>query len=219
MQESGSVPHTIDVTLDGQAIEIPSERRSLSAVRAYLDSIALQKQRVLCTLVVDGEAANLTQPESSARPFARVEAATMCLNEVPIQLVKAAMQQAAASRLRVQAAVEVVLINDAATACELWWSLAVQMKEAVLTLSLIPEHVCGPANGRASLMQLRKWQLQQLACVIQDIDAACGTEDVLSISDALEKRALPWLDNLLDSLNLWSDTILAGTRTQTSHTA
>lgn len=219
MQQFGSVPHTIEVTLDGLTVDIPSDRRSLSAVRAYLDSVALQKQRILCTLIVDGEAANLTQPEPRSKAFSRIEAETMNLNEVPIQLVKAAIQQAGAARARVQAAVELVLINDAQAARELWWTLAVQMKESVLTLSLIPEHVCGPANGRASLMQLRKWQLQQLACVIQDIDAACTSDDSLMISDAMEKRALPWLDNLLDSLKLWSDTILAGTRAHTSHTA
>ena len=54
---------------------------------------------------------------------------------------------------------------------ELWWNLARQLKEPVLTLSLLPDNACGPANGRASLTQLRKWQLEQIAAIIKDVDA------------------------------------------------
>jgi hypothetical protein len=196
-----------EVKLDGVSVEIPPERRSLNAIRSYLESLALLQQRILCSLNVDGESVNLTHPRK-VKEFTHVEAETMGLNEVPVQLIKAAQQQTTTLRARVQAAVELVLINEPKQARELWWSLAAGIKEPLLTLSLVPDHICGPNNGRASLTQLRKWQLQQLGCIIQDVEENSGTENTTALSDALEKRVLPWLDSLLESLNLWHETVL-----------
>jgi hypothetical protein len=197
----------VDVKLDGAHVVVPAERRSFNAIRSYLESLALQQQRVLCWLTVDGEPVNLTQPRASLKQFAHVEAETMDLNEVPAQLIKAALQQTASVRSRVQSSVELVLINDSHGARELWWALSTVLKEPLLTLSLLPENICGPGNGRASLLQLRKWQLQQLGCVIREVDEACRPDDTAILSDALEKRVLPWLDNLHDSLQMWIETI------------
>jgi hypothetical protein len=202
----------VEVKLDGLTVEIPPERRSITAIRSYLESLALQQQRILCALNVDGEPVNLTQPRHTLKTFAHVEGETMGLNEVPVQLIKAALQQAAGLRARVRSTVALVLINDPQRARELWWHLAIALKEPLLTLSLLPENICGPENGRASLMQLRKWQLQQLGFIIQEVDLACRSEDMTLLSDALEKRALLWLDNLLESLNLWHETITNDSR-------
>jgi hypothetical protein len=51
-------------------------------------------------------------------------------------------------------------------------------------------------------MQLRRWQLQQLAGIIQEVDRACQTENPTALSDALETRVLPWLEGLLETLAL-----------------
>jgi hypothetical protein len=197
----------VDVKLDGTHVVIPAERRSFNAIRSYLESLALQQQRVLCWLTVDGEPVNLTQPRPSLKQFAQVEAESMELSEVPAQLIKAALQQTAAVRAKVQTAVELVIINDINGARELWWALSTALKEPLLTLSLLPDNICGPDNGRAPLMQLRKWQLQQLGCVIREVDEASRPQDTTVLSDALEKRVLPWLDNLHDSLQMWIETI------------
>jgi hypothetical protein len=195
----------IEVKLDGLLIQIPPERRSLTAIHSYLELLALDQQRILCSLAVDGEPMNLTHPKPGTRTFAQVEAETMGLNEVPAQLIKAALQQTTNLRSRVQSAIELILINDIGQARELWWTISTALKEPLLTLSLLPEDICGPDNGRASLMQLRKWQLQQLGRIIQDVDEVCRSTDPVLISDALERRAVPWLDQLLESLRLWQE--------------
>ena len=87
------------------------------------------------------------------------------------------------------------------------------LKEPLLTLSLLPEGIYHAPEGQVSLMQLRKWQLQQLGSVIQDVNSACEWDCPTVLSDALEKRVLLWLDKLHDSLNLWHETILSGMRT------
>lgn len=199
----------VEVKLDGVVIEVPVERRSFAAIRSYLESLALQQHRILCALTVDGQPMNLIEPWKSSRPFSCVEGETMGLNEVPAQLVNAALQQTAGARNQVQSAIELVLINDSRRAREIWWCLATALKEPLLTLSLLPDNACATASGSAPITQLRKWQLEQLGQVIKDVDDACMTDDPMMLSDALEKRAMPWLDRLHGSLKLWLETILA----------
>ncbi|HEY2083904.1 MAG TPA: hypothetical protein VGI88_14065 [Verrucomicrobiae bacterium] len=171
--------------------------------------MALHQQRILCSLAVDGAPINLTQPPDDEKSFASIEAETMGLNDVPAQLIKAALQQTISVRGRVCSAVELVLINDREHAHELWWKLSLALKEPLLTLSLLPEVMYNAAEGQASLTQLRKWQLQQLGAVIQDVNNACEWDNPTVLSDALELRVLPWLDKLRDSLNLWHATVQA----------
>jgi hypothetical protein len=56
-------------------------------------------------------------------------------------------------------------------------------------------------------MQLRKWQLQQLAVIIKDVDETCWSPTPMALSSALERRVLPWLDGLRATLDLWHETL------------
>jgi hypothetical protein len=106
--------------------------------------------------------------------------------------------------------VTLVLVNNGSMAREFWWSLTHELKAPLLTLCLLPDDICGPANGRASLTQLRSWQLQQLGNLIRDVDEACHSEDTILLSDALENRVLPWLQSLHEHISLWHQTVAAG---------
>jgi hypothetical protein len=86
------------------------------------------------------------------------------------------------------------------------------LKEPVLTLSLLPDNVCGTPDGHTSPTQLRKWQLEQIAAIIRDVDEACHSQDTIPLSNALENRVLPWLQNLSELISLWHETVLAGSR-------
>ncbi len=208
-----SVPRSaVQVKLDGIPVQIPAERRSLRSICALLESVALHQERILCSVVVDGESINLTEAPNRIKSFTSIEAETMSLNEVPTQLVTAALQQTASLRERTQSVLERVLINEDKHACELWWELSFALKEPILTLSLLPEGICGSGAGQASFAQLRKWQLQQLGAVIQDVNNACEWNGPVFLSDALELRVLPWLEKLHTSLSLWHETILADSR-------
>jgi hypothetical protein len=95
---------------------------------------------------------------------------------------------------------------------EVWWNLALALKEPVITLSLLPENACEPFDNRASLTQLRKWQLEQIAAIIRDVGEACHAADTIPLSNALENRVLPWLQSLSELISLWHETVLAGSR-------
>jgi hypothetical protein len=210
-----STSETVEVLLDGQPIKLPAGRRSLSAISAYLETIALENQRILCSLFVDGRPAKFPQCPAhlEKKSFSRIEGKTLDLTNMPLRILETALRETTQTRAAVEAAVTLVLINDLTTARELWWHLTRKLKEPLLTLSLLPETIYHPAPGCASLPQMRKWQLQQLATLMKDVDAACGSPDSLALSNALESRILPWLDKLHQTIRLWHQTVLAGVRT------
>ena len=206
----------IQITLDGLAVLPPLEFRSLSAIRCYLEALALERQRILCSLRVDDEPMNLALPLVAEKNFCRITAETIPLEERSLLLLKTALQQVDQARAGVETAITLVLINEGCVGRELWWNLAKQLKEPVLTLSLLPDDACGPANGRASLTQLRKWQLEQVATIIKDVDNACQGPDTIPLSNALENRVLPWLQNLSELIVLWHETAESASRWGTS---
>jgi hypothetical protein len=201
----------IFVTLDSETVALPLGRNSLNAIRSYLESLALAGQRVLAVLAVDGCPLNLSLPLADKKEFCRVDAETLPLAEWPLLLLTIARQQADRARASVETALTLVLINNPATARELWWHVACQLKEPVLTLSLIPENFCPLCDG-VSFHQLRRWQLEQIAVIVRQVDAACDSQDNIQLSDALEKRVLPWLEKLGEQIQLWHDATQAGAR-------
>ncbi len=205
-------PDGIEVLLDGLPVELPSECRSLAAIRCHLEALALGRQRILYSLSVDGQPVNRALPLRGREIFSRVEAGTVALEETSLRLLKKAFQQTEYAREIVETALTLVLINNGDVAHEIWWNLALILKEPVLTLSLLPENVSGAADGCTSSLQLRKWQLEQVAAIIQDVDEACRSQNSLPLSDALENRVLPWLQNLGEFICLWHETVLAGSR-------
>jgi hypothetical protein len=217
---SFDVPETgdeVEITLDGLPVGLPSGCRSLNAIRCRLETLALERQRILCSLNVDGQPVNLALPLLNQRVFCRVEAGTVALEETPLLLLKKAFQQTERARECVETALTLVLINDGRVAREIWWNLASVLKEPVITLSLLPENTCEPFDNRTSLVQLRKWQLEQVAAIIRDVDEACHAEDTIPLSNALENRVLPWLQSLGELISLWHETVLAGSRVGISH--
>ena len=134
------------------------------------------------------------------------------MEETSLLLLKKAFQQTDLARECVEIALTLVLINNGRVAHEVWWNLASILKEPVITLSLLPENTCEPFDNRTSLAQLRKWQLEQIAAIIREVNEACHSEDPIPLSDALENRVLPWLQSLSELISLWHETALAGSR-------
>ncbi len=202
----------IEVILDGLPVGLPSEHQSLAAIRCHLEMLALEKQRVLYSLVVDGHAANVALPLQGPGNFSRVEAGTVPLEETSLLVLKKAFQQTDYARECVETALTLVLINNDRVANEVWWNLAMVLKEPVLTLSLLPDNFCGVADARASSSRLRKWQLEQIASIIREVDEVCHSKDTILLSNALENRVLPWLKNMCELIGLWHETVLAGSQ-------
>jgi hypothetical protein len=200
-----------NVTLDGEIIKIPAGRRSLRSIHSYLETLALAKQHILSSLAVDGQSANLALPLVADGNFCQIDAVSIPLGELPLLILTTAQQQAGRTHEMIESAITLVLINSPDAARELWWNIASQLKEPVLTLSLMPDDVCQRNNG-ISFGKLRQWQLEQIASIVREVDAVGDSDDTLKISDALENRVLPWLQKLSDMIQLWHDAAMAGAR-------
>jgi hypothetical protein len=208
--QSSSVREDLQVLLDGCPVDLPYGHRSLSAIRSYLESLALQQQRVLYSFSVDGAPALPRQDACPRSAFFRVEAQTLDLDEMPVRLLDMAVQQVSHADSRLQSAISLVLINDGSVAREFWWDLARELKQPLLTLALLPDAITGSGYAGASVSQLRKWQLQQLGAILMDVDEACRAKDPMFLAAALETRVAPWLSNLRSNLELLRETVLSG---------
>ena len=102
--------------------------------------------------------------------------------------------------------------NEGQVGRESWWNLAVELKQPLLTLCLLPDITFEDGQAGASGTQLHKWQLEQLGMILKDVDEACWSEDSRVLSHALEHRVLPWLHGLQVFLDLSYETALAGER-------
>jgi hypothetical protein len=197
------------VTLDGETVKVPAGRCSLNAIRSLLETLALEKQCIVSSLSVDGQPVGLAPAKTGSVNFSRVEADSVPLAELPLLLLTTAQQQVERVREAIENALTLVLINNRSTARELWWNIARQLKDPILTLSLMPEPV-GQPSGSVSFERLRKWQLQQIAAIIREVDAVCENGDNIKLSDVLERRVLPWAQKLNDLIQLWHQTVSAG---------
>jgi hypothetical protein len=203
LRHSSSANAAVKVTLDGWPITLPAGRRSLASIRAYLERLAMEKQRILCSVSVDGQPVAGGRAGADDAAFNRVEATTLDPGQMPLQLLRSALAQTAEVKAHVAAAVTLVVINDAPSGREHWWTLAQALKQPLLALSLVPDLRRGSPPAGASMLQLRKWQLEQLGVIIEDVDQACQGEDPTALSNALERRVLPWLCALEATLELW----------------
>lgn len=170
------------VTLDCKTVILPVGRQSLNAIRSRLETMALANQRILGEMLVDGAPVDVSAPPADLH-FRRVDAATITLSELPLLLLATAMNQTGRARATVESALTLVLINDSTKARELWWSIAGQLKEPVLTLSLMPEHLCQLWCG-TTFLRLRRWQLEQISMIVKRVDETCDEDDNIPLSDA-----------------------------------
>jgi hypothetical protein len=191
-------------------VTLPGGRNSLASIHSYLDSVALANQRILGEFLVDGHPVDLSQPMTNLA-FRRVDAVTAPLCELPLLLLTTAGRQAERARAAAEAALTLVLINNSNVARELWWNVASQLKEPVLTLSLMPENLCQLWCG-TTFQKLRRWQLEQISRIMQRVDQTCDSPNNIQLSDALENLVLPWLDRLGEHIRLWQDATQAGVR-------
>jgi hypothetical protein len=198
------------VTLDRATVVLPPGRHTLNSIRSFLEAQALASQRVLGEFLVDGHGVDLALPLD--RPaFRRVDAITVPLTDLPLLLLTTAAQQVSRAHAAAQEALTLVLINPPFIARELWWKIAGQLKDPVLTLSLMPENLC-QLWCDTNFQKIRLWQLEQIAMIVRRVDEACDSQDNLQLSDALEKSVMPWLEKLGEHVRLWHEAALAGMR-------
>lgn len=192
-----SAPSQVRVTLDGEILALsPQLRVSLPAIRAHLEALVLCQRRILHEFVVDGVTLNLHRPAWSFESFRHVAATTISFEALMLQLLHLAREQVAQLRARSEAAVLLVLINDWPTVQRIWWNLLPDLKEPLVTLSFIPELGRHPVSPCSVPTETCARQAEELGHIQQEVEGHCAQRNALALSDTLEQRLLPWLDQL-----------------------
>src|SRR5438876_3989500 len=89
--EDLSSPIRIEVIMDGKPIELPEHiKGSLTAIRSYLESLALQHDRVVSLFIVDGINVSTIEESLEIKGMQRVNADTIGLDELTRQLISTA---------------------------------------------------------------------------------------------------------------------------------
>jgi hypothetical protein len=206
--DSSRVMDNLHVLLDGTPVKVPSGRRSVDAIHTLLEAIALERHRVLWSFNVEPAAQPSEAWESERTPL-RVIGLTFDLEDVPLRMVSIALEQTEDAKRNVLEVMASAIAAEGTVTRERWWKMARQLKQPLLTLSLLPENLFGDTTNTVSVMQLRRWQLEQLGATLREVDEACWSRDAQQLPKILEARVMAWLSKLGDSLELWREILLA----------
>jgi hypothetical protein len=198
------------VWLDGSTVQVPKQRQSLAAIRTFLERLAMQKRRVLSSVNVENVTDEHSNSDALPHGNTRIVAESISLDRLPLSVVERAQKQATEAFSRVESAVVLMTINTGQRANEMWWNIAHTLNRPVVTLALLSEASLKLPPASMNVLQVRNWQLEQLACLIAEVDQVAALEDPLALSEALEERVLSWLDNLIGGLELLHFSLLTG---------
>ena len=192
----------IEITLDDEPVSFGWARRmSLAAIRCHLEMLALRRSRVLVSLLLDGALVDLTQTSRALVEAQQIVAATVGLNELGLRLSTAAHEELTVLRAHVEQTALLVLINTRRKAQQLWWELVPALKSPLLSLAFLLQ-MYPVANVEAARATLTRHS-SALAEVIDDIEQFCGEFDTVVLSDALQERIEPWLQQTGRLLQHW----------------
>ena len=195
-EEFGSLLPVL-VTLDGKTLEVPQHvQDSLPAIRSYLELMALEQQRVVSVLSVDGQLVNLQCPRLEPAHFHRIQAQTISFTDLSRQLIATAHAQVRLLQTRVEAAAMQVLINDWPAVNRLWQEWVPEFMSPVLIIKSLRE-LCGVRLDELSIEdQQLSDHLAQFSPMWEHIERIFEQQDTIELSNALEQRLGPWLDRL-----------------------
>jgi hypothetical protein len=187
----------LQITLDGQPVALSIKQgRSLQAIRAHLEQVALKRQRVLFSLTINGTPVSLGEPLSPFKTFHKIAARTIGFDQLGFQLVAVAADQVNTLHERAERLALQVMINEWPKAEALWWDLMPELKDPLLTLSFIPQNVEVLPNGEEISPKALMRFTSDLVKILENIEEILTRKELLELSDALENQLLPWLRGL-----------------------
>lgn len=140
MERLDSVGDRLEVTVDGAPLELPKWLAdSLTSIRTYLECVAMKQERVLWSLLVDGQKMDLAQPLPGDDGFRVVRANTITFEELRNRLISAGREKVADLISAMQPVSLMVLINGLEYAKDLWFEWEPQLREPLFSLRALQE--------------------------------------------------------------------------------
>jgi hypothetical protein len=195
------------VMLDGEMLDVPKEAiGSLDSVVRFLESAAMDRGRILSSVLVDGLPLDVLLANNATTTFQRVAAATMSPVDLGTEVVLSARQSVERLAREVESMVLTVLINDWPVVRRLWLDLTPGLRTPMLGLGFLKELWGLPLEelrvGEATFLD--HWE--RLQGITDDAERLLrGGEDVVGFSQLLELRLKPWLERTLTFLDRLDD--------------
>ena len=192
-----SSPIRIKVVMDGKPLELPEHiEGSLTAIRSYLESLALQHGRVVSFFTVDGVIINIIEESIEIKGMQRVKADTISFDELTRQLISTSCDRLKQLHVAAESVITQVLINDWPEVQKLWEKWQPDFKSPILVVSFLRE-LCGVRLDELSCCNQTLGQhLTFFNPLVNDVEAVVATKNILQFSNLLENRYAPWLQQL-----------------------
>lgn len=203
MREVRAHGESPQITLDGSPVPLDDRRLSLREVFQYLENLALRHERVLSTVLVDGVQMRPSEARLSEGNFQSLKADSVTFDELGRQMVRAVRSRIAELRERVKGMQFLVLINNWDVAQWLWWELVPDFKTPMIELSFLQELW----GTRLEQIRLHDQTLVQhwdrIGPIHAEIEMLLQRQESLTgLSDVMERKLEPWLQQLGDFLEL-----------------
>lgn len=193
----------VRVILDGRVIKIPEDiRESATAIRDFLEVVAMHQERTLTRFSIDGMPVNLKSKQYQNGRFGLIQAESTSFFELGRQMIFKARNQVDSVRSLVQSATTQIIINDEDGMESLWKKWLPELKSPMLVIKYLKE-LCGKRvdelilDGKSLHTHLRRfpeiWQI---------IEATFNNKSAVEVSDVLEHVYLPWIERLVEYMNL-----------------
>ena len=189
------------VTLDGEVVMLPLEaRKSLRSIRCALEVMALRRERVLISLIVDGIPLSLQSALKHLPDFRFVAGRTVSIDCLGLELLVAARRQVMDLTERARLNALQVLINPHSVGRRLWRELQPDLREPLLTLSFMPEISQTSIEGMPVMMPSLTSLAEELASLSRRMESlTTGNADVYALSEGFELVSC-WLDHLKEAI-------------------
>jgi len=190
------------VLLDGEPVALPGKSmRKLSTVRAQLELLALRKDRILASLMVDGVPVDLQHTSLEWQRFQEVEARTISFGELGVSMITSVHREALLTMERIQQAGSQVLINDWPAVCRLVRRLESETRTLLLVIGFIDE-LCSEhvAIDRVDVQSIRE-HIDGMEALRNRLNTVMEHRDAEELTDFLMLSMAPWVGRLAELLH------------------
>ncbi|HEY1171411.1 MAG TPA: hypothetical protein VGH19_08595 [Verrucomicrobiae bacterium] len=189
------------VTLDGEVVALPvEERKSLRSIKCALEGMALQRERVLISMVVDGVPVSLQSTLKEKIDFRFVAGRTVSIDFLGLELLVAARRQVLDLIDRSRLNALQVLINPPTISRKLWQEMQPDLREPLLTLSFMPEIGLASVEGLPVMAPSLTALAEDLLALSRRMELLiCEEQDVYVLSEGFE-LIVCWLENLQEAI-------------------
>lgn len=175
--------------------------KKLSSVRAQLELLALRKDRILASLMVDGVPIDLQHTGLEWQRFQEVEARTISFGELGVAMITSVYREARNTVERIQHAGSQVLINDWPAVCRLVRRLESETRTLLLVIGFIDE-LCSEhvTIDRVDVKSIRE-HIEGMEALRNRLNEVMDHRDAEELTDFLMLSMAPWVERLAELLH------------------